>query len=209
MNKVIVFDLDDTLYKEIDFLKSGYKAICEYLKLDIYDDMISLYFDNRNVFEVIIYKYNIQISREKLLEIYREHKPNIQLEIEIENVFKYLKRKGYLIGIVTDGRSISQRNKIEALGLTNFLDKIIISEEIGSEKPSLLNFLPFHEYKADIYSYIADNINKDFFGPNQLGWQTIQLLDNGQNIKRESLQLSNNHEPKFIIENIIDIYKYI
>jgi putative hydrolase of the HAD superfamily len=195
MNKVIVFDLDDTLYKEIDFLKSGYKAICESLKLDIYDDMISLYFDNKNVFEEIIYKYNIQISREKLLEIYREHKPNIQLEIEIENVLKYLKRKGYIIGIVTDGRSISQRNKIEALGLTNFLDKIIISEEIGSEKPNLLNFTPFHEYKADQYAYIGDNINKDFYGPNQLGWQTIQLLDDGRNIKRAINQSEKGYLP--------------
>ena len=35
-NKVIVFDLDDTLYKEIDYLKSAYHEIADWFR-DHYD----------------------------------------------------------------------------------------------------------------------------------------------------------------------------
>ena len=31
-DKVFVFDLEDTLYKEIEYLKSGYQAVAECLK---------------------------------------------------------------------------------------------------------------------------------------------------------------------------------
>ena len=34
----IVFDLDDTIYKEIDFVKSAYKYIIKYLKYKYNED---------------------------------------------------------------------------------------------------------------------------------------------------------------------------
>lgn len=34
--KIIVFDLDDTLYKEVDFLKSAYQEIASWLE-DTYE----------------------------------------------------------------------------------------------------------------------------------------------------------------------------
>ena len=55
--KVIVFDLDDTLYKEIDFLKSAYKEIASIVDKDhcetLYDNMISNYYKGENVFKLV------------------------------------------------------------------------------------------------------------------------------------------------------------
>lgn len=63
MEKVVIFDLDDTLYKEIDYLRSAYKEISdfiesEYDKREIYEFMISCYKAGRNTFAEVIREYN-------------------------------------------------------------------------------------------------------------------------------------------------------
>ena len=56
--KVVVFDLDDTLYKEIDFLKSAYREIamlCSSKKSNNYYTMMTFdYYSGENVFERIV-----------------------------------------------------------------------------------------------------------------------------------------------------------
>ena len=57
MNKYcVVFDLDDTLYKEIDFLKSGYRYILTKTAITdkqvIYNEMLSKYHNGENVIRV-------------------------------------------------------------------------------------------------------------------------------------------------------------
>src|SRR5690554_5531354 len=114
---VFVFDLDDTLYKEIDFLKSAY--ICIASKIDkqnsstLYQSMLEDYYAGENVFK-ILNQYYPQYTINKLLELYRGHHPNITLDSDTSSMLKYLKSYGET-GLITDGRSITQRNKIKAL----------------------------------------------------------------------------------------------
>ena len=65
-----------------------------------------------------------------------------------------LKAEGVRIGLITDGRSVQQRNKIEALGLGRWIENadIVVSEEIGSEKPALANY----EYFMKRYTKCQD-----------------------------------------------------
>ena len=56
-NKIFVFDLDDTLYKEIDFLHSAYREIAQWVELkfslnDIYPFMLRVYENKLDVFSV-------------------------------------------------------------------------------------------------------------------------------------------------------------
>ena len=58
---VVVFDLDDTLYKEIDFLKSAFSSIAHSISLEVPEDkntifekMVELYNLKQNVFEGIL-----------------------------------------------------------------------------------------------------------------------------------------------------------
>lgn len=191
----IVFDLDDTLYKEISYLKSGYKNIAKELtpiiKKDIYEEMLKSYYSGENVFERIIKKYsdgNKKINKEILLKSYREHEPQIILNIETQRFLKLLSHKKIPCGLITDGRSISQRNKLKALQLIGYFKDIIISEEFGSEKPDKRNFLYFQDkYPEKKFVFIGDNTDKDFLVPAQLGWFTICLKDNGDNIHKQNL----------------------
>jgi putative hydrolase of the HAD superfamily len=209
MTKTIVFDLDDTLYKEIDFVISGYNFISSKLHLEIADEMLELYFQRQNVFENIIQKYSLNIERSYLLELYRNHYPSLEISKKNKDLLLNLKSLGFNIGLATDGRSISQRNKLKALDIEDIFDLIIISEEIGSEKPNTKNFIPFQEFKTNEYYYIGDNVNKDFYGPNLLGWKTICLNNNGKNIEREKIPLNNHYLPHHQINFLEEIINYI
>ncbi|SDH57637.1 HAD family hydrolase [Winogradskyella thalassocola] len=186
---VIVFDLDDTLYNELDYLKSAYKSIALSLEPNnwkpLYLKMFSLYRCKINVFEFIANTYKIKIGL--LVEMYRNHQPQIQLFDGVLEVFEAIKSRNGKIGIITDGRSMTQRAKLKSLGILSYIDKLIISEEIGSEKPNSLNFIAIEKALSGFeYYYIADNLKKDFIAPNSLGWKCVALIDNGKNIHFES-----------------------
>ena len=197
MNKIIIFDLDDTLYKEIDYLKSAYQEIASRVypalisdfkdENEVYYWMITNYQSGINVFDELIH-YSIPYDKQELLRIYREHKPTIVLSEGAIEVLEALKKKGYILGLITDGRSLTQRNKIEALGLGEYVEPtlVLISEETGFGKPSLESYrYVMQRYPESEYVYVGDNPKKDFYAPNQLGWMTICLKNEGRNIHRQ------------------------
>lgn len=203
-NTVIVFDLDDTLYNELDYLKSAYLQIAKLLEPNNYNDlyakMFLLYREKKNVFEQLSSNYDIEISR--LLGLYRNHIPEIQLFEGARKLLESIKYKNGLLGIITDGRSKTQMTKIKALKISDLIDYIVISENIGTEKPNEKNFLSIvSKLKGNSYYYIADNLKKDFITPKKMGWRTIGLIDNGKNIHYNSSLVQNSeYKPdQFII----------
>ena len=208
-DSVVVFDLDDTLYNEIDFLISAYKEISSYLDIDnckiLYSKMLSLYKNSVNVFDFLVKNYDI--TKVELIKIYVNHIPDIKLNIGALNLLESIKIKGGKIAIITDGRSISQRNKIKALKIEHLIDFLSISEEIKFDKPSFEPFLriqSFFELKK--YYYFADNHKKDFVTPNKLSWSTIEVIDNGKNIHSNSFSYEESiYRPTNVIFNLQEI----
>lgn len=203
--RVVCFDLDDTLYKEIDFLESAYKEIAEYAvgecggysanlnshALKAYNRMIDAYHNGQNAFDELNKYLGINKPVSDYLYVYRNHKPRIVLSEEVERMFCSMVRFGLRIGLISDGRSVQQRNKIEALGLKRWIEEedIIISEEFGSEKPAKENYAYFMKRYSHCQSfiYVGDNVKKDFIAPNRLGWETIGLMDDGRNIHKQTV----------------------
>ncbi len=206
---VIVFDLDDTLYNEIEYLKSAYKEIAMKLEgnywMPLYARIFSLYRSNENVFEFLSKTYEISVK--DLIDLYRNHKPNISLFDNVLTIIEQIKAKKGKVCIITDGRKTTQLNKITSLNLSNVINEVVISEEIGTEKPCQENYLAIEKkFKDCNYYYIADNLKKDFIAPNKLGWNTIALLDNGLNIH------SNSHlfnEEKYMPQKFISSYNEV
>ena len=203
MTRVICFDLDDTLYKEIDYLKSAYREIAEYsaghcegcsdcvgmLAIKAYNRMLDAYREGLNAFEELNKFLGLELPISDFLYIYRTHKPKIALLEDVVQTLDALKAEDVRIGLITDGRSVQQRNKIEALGLGKWIEEedIVISEEFGSEKPALANYEFFMKRYPEChdFTYVGDNLKKDFIAPNALGWQTVCLKDDGRNIHRQ------------------------
>lgn len=223
--KVVCFDLDDTLYKEIDFLKSGYKKVSELVGKrfslnvwSIYDQLLQWYYNGENAFVCLNEKYGIDNPIEDYINVYRYHHPSIALSEETKNVLTKLKEEGAIIAIITDGREITQKQKIEALRLTEWVnnDFIIINEAKEYFKPNHWSFdrLMVCCYEklpdADLsFFYVGDNTEKDFIAPNELGWMSVCLLDNGKNIHKQDFNAESIKLPKRSISNISELIDII
>ncbi len=190
-----IFDLDDTLFREIDFLRSAYRQIAKMISEEdahnIYEEMFGLYKKKENVFEWVLSKYGNKIpemTKETLLDTYRNHLPEINLSEDIRLFLDRVHSEGAGMGLITDGRSVTQRNKLKALQVLDYFDDLIISEEFGTEKPNPANFLYFEEkYPGKKFYFFGDNTIKDFVMPEKLGWTSICIMDAGENIHRQNI----------------------
>ncbi len=204
-NKVFVFDLDDTLYPEYDFEQSGIDFVCDKLYLE--KKLIDLILiDKKSWIQSIISNSKMNFTKDYLLSLYNNHFPKIYLYNDANIFLNLLKSKNIEMSIITDGKSITQKNKLKALGIEKYFERIIISEEINSEKPAEINYkmvMNINDNKE--YVYIADNPRKDFITPNKLGWTTICLLDRGQNIHQQNFKLSKKYLPKYFITSFNEI----
>ena len=215
--KLVAFDLDDTLYKEVDYLKSAFREIAETtVGRDSVDNVFNILFDawqnNEDAFDELINRYELDISKNDLLTMYRQHIPNIVLDQDVIDTLDSLKEDGAILCLITDGRSITQRNKIQALGLSRYFDleNILISEEIGYDKHSPEAFKSFEDKYPNVRKfYVGDNLEKDFYWPNRMGWTTIYLEDDGRNIHSPMYSESVYKQANYSVKQMKDIINII
>ena len=78
---IVVFDLDDTLYKEVSFVESGFKAVAGHLgDMSYAEEMMDFWSKGQNAFEELRKQHSIGTSVAELLDVYRFHIPSIQLD---------------------------------------------------------------------------------------------------------------------------------
>lgn len=199
----VIFDLDDTLAPERSFAISGFFVIENYLrerlgiefnKGEVAEIMTKSLLERRNHYDSLEEWLNIHGIKpaEVMPEIVKEarlHHPDTRytLRPDASELLRELQRRGVRMGIITDGRAETQQNKIDALGLRQYVSEELtfISGITGYDKTTPHNFesavrmLP----EASRFVYVGDNPAKDFLYPNLLGWQTYCLLDvTNQNI---------------------------
>jgi putative hydrolase of the HAD superfamily len=204
-SKIFVFDLDDTLYSEREFEKSAIEFVYNNFKIK-HIELETILKNRKNWIEQIIDDKNNQITLQMVLDIYRNHFPTIQLYKDSKLFLEKLFSLGNEMSLITDGRSITQRNKLKALGIESIFNNIIISEEVDSVKPSEINFrMVMNNKNPDNFIYIADNPNKDFITPNKLGWTSICLLDRGHNVHEQNFTNNLEFNPHFIIKSFDEI----
>ncbi len=179
-NMLFVLDLDDTLYLERDYVRSGFHAIDRWLldnrnKAGFFERAWRLFEQGirGNIFDLVLADLNI-IEKgliEHFIKLYRNHIPDITLLPDAITFFQIKKRED--LALITDGYSIAQHAKIEALGIKQYLDKIIVTDDWGGEfwKPHPRAFIEAQgNYAPEKCIYISDNPQKDFISPEKLGW---------------------------------------
>lgn len=189
--KGVIFDLDDTLISEREYIKSGFKSVANKISNDykkneckIYEVLYSEFeIDSKNVFNRVLDKLSLEYDKSYILELintYRSHIPNIKLYDDAIYIIKELYNKDIKLGIITDGYAITQRNKLQVLDIDKYFEYIIVTDELGREfwKPHKKSYEMMKnnlglEYEELVY--IGDNITKDFITPNQLGMNTIMI----------------------------------
>ena len=207
-----VFDLDDTLYKEVDYSMSCLHFMGAYIQelygIEGVKEHLLQWFQQGETDAIgRCWTENNLPANEKDTAVAKmqAHTPDIQLEPPALDLLDALRSKKLGYCIVTDGRSITQRAKLEALGLLD-VDYISISEETAATKPSLDCFLPIQRLFPECrFLYCADNVRKDFSGPNKLGWQTIMLADDGRNIHPPIKKSSPPDAPDRVIKSLTEL----
>lgn len=87
-----------------------------------------------------------------------------------------LKRRGYRIGVLTNGTAVLQQGKVDVVGFRDWFEFVIATREIGPDKPDPYPF----RYVADMMGlrpqeivYVGDYPPNDVEAPRRVGMHTI------------------------------------
>lgn len=189
MIKLLVFDLDDTLYSELDYVHSGFRAVADFLKKKLKLDAEMIFEELASSFEEkgrgknfndLAEKYE-GIAVEELVKAYREHLPKIKITKDAEACLKKLK-KDYTLCLLTNGWPEVQRQKVKALGLEKLFDGVFYAHDEGPEfaKPHPRFFekiLKEYGVKPDQALMVGDDPINDIYGAEQVGMHAFFIQD--------------------------------
>lgn len=186
---LVVFDLDDTLYPEVEYVESGFNAVGLHVRQRFgaaeFKTVAKRLFDEgvRNrVFNLALAEIGIEPAPRlisELVDVYRSHPPELILSIEVAQVLGDLGRSRQL-ALLTDGFATSQRLKISSLRLEPYFGAIVVTGEhpVSWRKPGISGFQHLQSFFGVPPSraiYVGDNPAKDFEGPQSLGWNVARI----------------------------------
>ena len=190
MTRVVVFDIDDTLYLERDYVLSGLRAVGKWAErrfsvANIFEEAWELFLAGSRRTTISEAFENVQrpltpSETAEAVSVYRAHMPDIRLCDDAVLLIDSLRGVAKM-AVVTDGPAVSQHAKIGVLGISGCARPIVLTAERGIEwhKPGLHGFKMVQSMlEAQPFEcvYIADNPAKDFAGPKRLGWSTIRVM---------------------------------
>jgi putative hydrolase of the HAD superfamily len=186
---VVVFDLDDTLYLERDFVRSGFRAVDRWLAREhgapgLFEHAWRRFEAGQRgrIFDQALPRLGLAAAPalvQRLVQVYRDHEPEIALLPEAVELLAGLRPRCRL-ALLTDGYQATQRRKVGALGLESHCRPIVYTDAFGRAhwKPSPKGFLSI-QGRFDLpparFVYVGDNPAKDFRAARALGWRTIRI----------------------------------
>ena len=190
-----IFDLDDTLYAERSYVLSALRfAGAMVSDLYVVADAALFLTDafERGDADPILSLWQAQdlplAAKAAVVAAMRAHRPAVSLYAGAGAVLDQQRDKPVGFGIMTDGRSLTQRAKLAALGCLD-ARAILISEESGWHKPDPQCYAFFATRFPDVaFGYVGDNPAKDFVGARAAGWETVMLVDQGHNVHSQTEQ---------------------
>lgn len=172
--QAIIFDLDNTLYPEKDYLYQTYYLIGHLLEYQeqisagaVVEFLISTFEKEGRVglFDKLMSRYNLNENYKlKLLAVLRNSKLPLRLIMYdyMQDLIEKLITAEVQLFILTNGNPLQQLNKLKHLDLNGHSDKLIcyFADEIAP-KPSpdsVWHILKKHQLEADQIVFIGDSI---------------------------------------------------
>ena len=219
--QAVVFDLDDTLYPESDYVLSGFRAVAawagEHLGIPKelgYRSLETLFRSScrGHTFDRWLALHHVAANGElvaRLVEVYRDHQPEgLNPFPEVRDVLSAL-RPIVRLGIVSDGYLAVQQRKLAALGLAPYFEAVVFSDQWGRGfwKPSQRPFVVVCELlkvAGENAIYVGDNPHKDFHGARSLGMGTVRV-QRQQGEHATAVPVSALHAPDVTISSLSEL----
>lgn len=227
MKRAVLFDLDNTLYDYNEPHKKAIKRVYNFLKKEVkisFKEFDRLYELSKSeikrelsgfassherilYFQRLVEKTHNTVEPAVILKLYSIYWDNILKNMKLRkgvlNTLKELKKRNLKIAIVSDLTTHIQLRKIDKLGITDYIDVLVTSEEAGSEKPHAIMFLlTLNKLKLlpEDVIYIGDELINDIEGGNAVGIDTVLIQSSSIKNLKEDYQ-----KPKHIIKEIPEI----
>ncbi|WP_309243549.1 HAD family hydrolase [Clostridium butyricum] len=143
------------------------------------------------IFNILCQENNFEEDINNLVKIYRNSRPELEMYDDSIEFIRVLKEFNIKTGLITDGFSKVQWNKIRSLRLEELIDKIIVTDDYGKgySKPherSYSDIMNYFGVNSRECLYIGDNPMKDFIGAKKLGMKTVRIIrEQGDNIDKQ------------------------
>ncbi|HEY3381268.1 MAG TPA: HAD family hydrolase [Vicinamibacterales bacterium] len=209
--RAIIFDLDETLYRERRFVLSGYHAVASAAALEsgvpereILTVLVGALRRGRRAraFQDVCECFGLPAGNtSRWLAIYRAHEPRLRLPRPSRETLLSL-RPSWRTGILTNGLPSVQAAKVRALRLRDLVDAVVYADEFDGGKPSAA---PFLEMLARLGSeparavFAGDDPVRDIGGAMQVGMRTVL-------VRRSAMSgMAAGPEPDAVVRSVSEI----
>ncbi|MCC7554035.1 MAG: TIGR02253 family HAD-type hydrolase [Methanobacteriaceae archaeon] len=222
MDKVVFFDIDDTLLDTSNFALMARKAAINLMvenglplqKEDAYILLKEIIAEKGSNYEKhfnILTKRVLGKEDPLLIAMGMITYHNVKFSLlrpfpQTNDILIYLKSKGYRLGVISNGITIKQWEKLVRLNLYPFFDEVTTSGEVGYEKPSPYIFeeaLKRMKGNPEKCIMIGNKFEEDVMGAVNAGMNAI--LVNSKITKEEKEKIKNENLDIKIINNIKEV----
>lgn len=185
----VVFDLDDTLYRERRFALGGYAAVAHHVARRTGIPAATLYrflasrfrrHGREGLLQALCAAFALP-ARDipSLVDVLRAHRPRLTLPRRSRDVLVALRAHGHRLGIVTNGLPEIQARKVAALGIEALVDTVVYAQHHAPDgKPAPVCFAVARE-RLDVEAahtvFVGDHPVKDIDGATAAGLHAIWL----------------------------------
>jgi len=186
METTVYFDLDGTL---LNYTSPFSELFAQTLPVEATEEMVETYSERvlsgitnvaeepyRQAFETVCREYNLNASPDSLAAEYIETEATATyISSPVQSLVETVTAH-HQTGVLTNGDGKMQRRKLEEHGLTELMDTVIVSNEIGSRKPEQEIFEEAKQrLPADTFIYIGDTYEEDIVPARKAGFVTVYV----------------------------------
>ena len=126
-------------------------------------------------------KRKLKLLPEITAEIFRAASlKQLKLYPNVKDILKKLRKK-YHLAAVSDGQALWAKAELNAVGLADFFDPLLVSSDYGYRKPDSRLFkkaLKKMDMKTDEVIFVGNDLYRDVYGANELGIKSIFFKSN-------------------------------
>lgn len=184
--KLVIFDLDNTLYAEQDYFRLVFEVFEETVGLprgkllEVYKSINRG--DSKDILGDCLSAShgNTALYKDKLFDIYKSVRGELFLPDQSRALLTRCVDQYVHLALLSNGIPVVQRNKVALLKVEPFFDRCFFAREnpTGLEKPSMGAFaevLDYFQLDATQAVMVGDDLVNDVFGARAAGLKTFHL----------------------------------